>query len=44
MILTRLDSLAAFRMHLPKWAVAPTCSFIFHDQYGAFAALKWWDE
>lgn len=24
MILTRLDSLAAFRMHLPKWAVAPT--------------------
>jgi RES domain-containing protein len=24
LILTRLDGLAAFRMHLPKWAVAPT--------------------
>lgn len=24
MILTRLDGFAAFRMHLPKWAVAPT--------------------
>jgi len=24
MILTRLDNLTAYRMHLPKWAVAPT--------------------
>jgi RES domain-containing protein len=24
MILTRLDALTAYRMHIPKWAVAPT--------------------
>lgn len=48
MILTRLDALTAYRMHTPKWAVAPTSragtaqhgGHKFRNRHVVFSAAK----